>query len=249
MIPIDRRLWKTGLRKSYAPRWRCPSCAKGHLRLKRDTLRYEETAESRRSGDDDPWSVAFEFSALLECDQCREIISCCGDGGYEPVEAFDDDESSYMDHEHYFVPKYFSKPMEIFRPPSKCPNAVKEQIRKSFAVFFCDLGAAANHVRQCVEEILSHAGIQSDNASGGFIPLDTRIKSFEKADPENAERADALRWIGNFGSHPETLEKEDLFDAYDILEFLLEDLYVGHSRSVRQMVKQIIKERKPRSRL
>ena len=59
------------------------------------------------------------------------------------------------------------------------------------------------------------------------MPLEKRIQSFEAIDHENAGRVSALRWIGNFGSHPESLTKDDVFDAYDILEVLLESLYIG----------------------
>ena len=247
-MSIDRNLWRGGLRKAYSPQWPCPSCARGHLRLKRDNLHYKQTNESKRidSVERNIMDVAYVFSALLECDGCGEFIACCGTGGYEPVEAYDDEGRNLTDYELYFSPKYFSKPLMIFRPPLKCPSAVKKQLRKSFEVFFCDLGAAANHVRQSVEGVLTHAGIPLVDTRGKFIPLATRIRSFEKADPENAERANALRWIGNFGSHPEELTKNDLFDAYDIVDVLLEDLYVGHQRSVRQMVNQINRAEGPR---
>ncbi len=248
-MSIDRRFWKGTLTESYAPRWPCPSCTMGVLRLKRETLHYRETAESRRSHYDehlDITDVAFAFSALLECNRCSGKISCCGVGGYELVDDINGEGKVHFDHQLYFVPKYFSTPMEIFRPSARCPNTVKEQLRNSFAVFFCDLGAAANHVRQCLEEILSDAGIQSRNSRGKFVSLKTRIKSFGDRDQENADRAHALRWIGNFGSHPQALTKDDLFDAYEILEVLLEDIYVGHQRSVQQMVEQINKTRGPR---
>ena len=136
--------------------------------------------------------------------------------------------------------------MKLFVPPMKCPNTIKEQLQQSFEVFFCDVGAAANHVRQAVEEMLSHAGFSSRNSDGKFIELGKRISSFEEVDPENAERASALRWIGNFGSHPEDLTKDDLFNAYDILDVLLEDLYVGHHRSVRTLVDQINESKGPK---
>ena len=170
-MPIDRRLWKESLGSSYAPRWQCPSCARGVLRLKRETLQFDHTAASRcRLSDEHPaeWEVEYVFSALLECNQCGEKISCCGVGGYEPTDAVDDDGNPYTDYRVYFDPRYFSRPMELFRVPDKCPKAVKEKIRKSFSVFFCDLSAAANHVRQCDDEILAHAGVQSRNSGGGY---------------------------------------------------------------------------------
>ena len=124
---------------------------------------------------------------------------------------------------------------------------MRQQLYKSFAVFFCDLSAAANHVRQCAEEILTHADIDIRDANDHFITLNGRIKIYEGRDSENAERITALKWIGNFGSHPEEqLNKGDLFDAYDILEILLEDLYVGHNRNVRNIVAQINVAKGPR---
>ena len=38
------------------------------------------------------------------------------------------------------------------------------------------LSAAANHVRQCVQEILTHAGIDIRDANDRFITLNDRIK-------------------------------------------------------------------------
>ena len=250
-MPVARHLWKQKLTNTHAPMWPCPTCSSGKLRLKRDALHYEQTAESRRSRyDEHPhiMDTVFTFSTLLGCHDCNEVISCCGLGGYEPMDVVDEDGSFSQDYSIYLTPKYFSMPMRIFQPPARCPDAVKEQLRSSFSVFFCDLSAAANRVRQCVEEILSDAGVESQNSEGEFVSLGTRINSYRDLNPENADRADALRWIGNFGSHRETLTKDDLFDAYDILEVLLEDLYVGHQRSVRQLVEQINESRRPRSR-
>ncbi len=250
-MPVARRLWKQCLTKTLAPRWPCPTCSRGTLRLKRDTLHYEQTAESRRSRYDEYPNIMdtiFTFSALLGCSGCNEIISCCGVGGYEPRDVIDENGSFSQDYDIYFAPKYFSMPMRIVQPPARCPGTVKEQLRSSFSVFFCELGAAANRVRQCDEEILSDAGVESQNSDGEFVSLGARIDLFRDLSPDNADRSDALRWIGNFGSHPETLTKDDLFDAYDILEVLLEDLYVGHHRSVQEMVEQINASRGPRSR-
>jgi hypothetical protein len=218
------------------------------MRLQRGTLNYEETAESRRRhGDEDfqQLDVEWVFSAILECQRCNDKVSCCGMGGNEPFEHQDEDGDFVTDYSPVFFPEYFSKPMPLVSVPSACPDAVKKSLNSSFLVCFCDVGAAANHVRQCAEEILTHAGVAGRNAKGGFISLGTRVKAFEAVDQENAERVSALRWIGNFGSHPETITREGVFDAYDITEVLLEDLYVGHQRSVRQIVERVNKARRP----
>lgn len=249
-MAVDRRLWSAGLRKVYAPRWPCPSCSNGTLRLIPDSLRWLETAESKRRHTDEDFTfvdIDYTFSGSLECQGCRHRISCCGSGGEEP-DTFQNEHGDWeQESETVFYPRFFYPSLQLFRPPQRCPLPVREQLYESFAVFFCDLSAAANHLRQCVEEILTHAGIDIQNVKGGFTRLNERIKVYEKRDSDNAERITALKWIGNCGSHPEDdLNKGDLFDAYDILAVLLEDLYVGHNRNVRNIVAQINAAKGPR---
>ncbi len=184
--------------------------------------------------------MEYIFTALLECERCGEAISCCGDGFEEPYEYVDNNGEPRQNLDLAFKPRFFCPHLNLLRLPRQCPLPARDQLHKSFAVFFCDLSAAANHLRQCLEEILTHAGIEARNADGNFISLERRIRVFEQTDRDNADRADALRLIGNIGSHPEeALAKNELFDAYDILEVLLEDLYVGHLRNVREMVERI----------
>jgi hypothetical protein len=247
-MAVDRDLWKKALIGSYAAPWPCPSCPDGKMQVQRDTFHFEETAESRRSHSDDDFhqlNVAFVFSAILQCNRCKEKVSCCGDGGYQQEERWDEEGEVTIDYMPIYFVRYFSTSMRIFVPSNKVPSSVRNSLYKSFLVFFCDIGAAANHVRQCVEEILTHAGIPTKNDKGEFVTLGRRIELFKAIDEENAHRLNALRWIGNFGSHPETLTKDDVFDAYDILEIVLEDRYVGHQRSVRDRVDQINKAKKP----
>jgi hypothetical protein len=220
----------------------------GTLRLRRGSLQHDETAQTRRRHGDDDFNlldVDLAFAAMLGCSHCEEAISCCGVGGYAQEERQDDEGDWIVDYEVFFPPMYFSRAMKIFQPPHRTPGSVKECLFRSFNVFFCDVSAAGNHVRQCAEEILAHAGIAPKGAKGRFLSLEKRIESYKAIDPENAERVSALRWIGNFGSHPERLTKDDLFDAYDILDVLLEDLYVGHQKSVRARVEKINQARSP----
>ena len=250
-MAVDRNLWRASLRQAYAPKWPCPSCSNGTLRLVPDSLRWLETAESqgRHTNEDFNFSdIDYTFSASLECGRCRQKISCCGEGGVEPYTVQSEHGDWEQEYEPVFYPRFFYTSLKLFRTPPRCPRLAREQLYKSFAVFFCDLSAAANHLRQCVEEILTHAGIDIRDANDRFIPLDDRIKIYERRDSDNAERIAALKWIGNCGSHPEDeLNRRDLFDAYDILEVLLEDLYVGHNRNVRNIVAQINAAKGPRN--
>lgn len=247
-MPVKRELWKRALTPTYCPPWPCPSCRNGTLRLAPKTFHQEETAASRRASVQDdfgPYDVRLVFVAMLGCATCKESVACSGVGELTREEVEDPLGNVSIEYPPIFWPVYFSPPMLLLDVSSKVPAAVRESLKNSFASFFSDFGAAANHVRQCAEEILTLAGVPGRNANGRFVNMESRIQTFKGNDPDNADRISALRWIGNFGSHPGTLTCEDLFNAYDILEVLLEDLYVGHVRSVAATVARINQTKQP----
>lgn len=59
--------------------------------------------------------------------------------------------------------------------------------------------------------------------------LDTRIKSFAPRNQGVANKLLAIKWIGNTGSHSDNLELVDVLDAFELLEYCLEELYEGRT--------------------
>ena len=78
-----------------------------------------------------------------------------------------------------------------------------------------------------------------------LINLHDRIVEFEKKDPGIAKKLLAIKWLGNEGSHANTMTKNDVLDAYEILESVLDDLFVGYKKAVERKVFQINKIKKP----
>jgi hypothetical protein len=85
--------------------------------------------------------------------------------------------------------------------------------------------AAGNQLRQAVEALMDDAGISALDSKGKRIPLHDRIVAFDKTDKENGQVLLAVKWLGNSGSHPGGLTREDVLDAFDMIEFVLENLY------------------------
>ena len=57
----------------------------------------------------------------------------------------------------------------------------------------------------------------------------------------------AIKWLGNAGSHASTpLSLDDVFDAYEILEVVLNDLYENKVEFARKLAKDINKNRGPK---
>jgi hypothetical protein len=112
------------------PAWMCPTCQKSTLNLIADTLKSEETGESKASQTheawDPDWTVA-RFSALFRCANrdCGEVVTCTGN-----MRVVDDGEDGY---EPRYTPLYFHPPLKFFR--------MRRHVQQS------DIGAAVEIMR------------------------------------------------------------------------------------------------------
>lgn len=53
-----------------------------------------------------------------------------------------------------------------------------------------------------------------------------------KKNGQLADKLMAIKWVGNAGSHADVVAENDLLDAYDILCFVLDELYVKRSKRI-----------------
>ncbi|MFN3627696.1 MAG: hypothetical protein ACK4S3_07430, partial [Parvibaculum sp.] len=81
--------------------------------------------------------------------------------------------------------------------------------------------------------------------------LHLRIEAFGRL--ENRKWAEAAgymlaaKYIGNAATHSDPLERSDVLDVFDMLEVVLEDLFVGRQRAIRAMASAINDRKGPRS--
>lgn len=193
----------------------------------------------------DSTSLKYTFSAIFKCsnNSCEENFSSCGQG--KVIEEINDlpEGITYIE---LLEPEYFFPHLEIFPIPVNCPKSVAEEIRSSFRLFFCDSSASANHIRKAVENILTDKGIKRFKGRERVsITLHQRIRLYETKDKDIAEQLFAIKWLGNAGSHSGLLFKDDVLDAYEILETVLDDLYVGHKKSIKKKVLLVNKRKGP----
>lgn len=247
IVPINRTLWKALIINKQIPRWTCSCCQTGYLQLKKDTFRINEISTSHFNPEDpEPTDLKYTFSAIFECnnESCHGHFSSCGKG--EVIEEYDYEEGgNYFD---VYTPEYFFPPLAIFPVSSTCPEAIAQEIKSSFRLFFCDPAASANHIRKSVENILTDKGIKRYQGNSGrrtLISLHNRIKIYEAKNKDIAERLFAIKWLGNAGSHSGELSKDDVLDAYEILETVLDDLYVGHGKSLKKKISLVNKRKGP----
>lgn len=192
------------------------------------------------------------FSGILICKnaECKEVITISGsclkdiavgeelpDGGYEERRI-----STYF-------PKFFYPNIKIFPIPKTIPDKVKEQINFAFSHYFNDLSSSANRIRNAIELILDDLKApKSRKTKSGkkqiFKTLHSRIEHYSKRNVKLSKLLLALKIIGNEGSHIGKVENEDILNAFEILEMLLEFTYSKQHQRILKMASEIIDKAK-----
>jgi hypothetical protein len=231
--------------------WTCPSCNSKSLKIDKDRFYFELTANSKIDHEHEDWEPEWDkynFIGFLRCtnELCKEIISFSGYGNIE-VTGYEYDYEAEQDfpiYETCFIPQYFKPTPFAFQITLSCPYKIKEEIIKSFSLFWIDVSASANRLRIAIELIMEDCGVTTGHS------LNKKIDKFKETEPELANYFRAIKWIGNTGSHEaDSLKKQDLIDAFEILELALEKLYDSRDREekVANISNEINSIKKPRS--
>jgi len=254
-MAIDRNIWKGNLTPTGKINWPCPSCNLPRLKLVPDSLHKIESRASLLEHDEGSWEPDFisgRFICLLKCEDCNESLAIVGDWWIDEGEVWNE-EISDVDFDYFdtFKPSFVSVPPPIIELPKTLPDDVKEQLTKSFQMFWTDAESCANRVRASVEKLLDHLKIRRKRiAKSGkrvALSLHERIEDFKSKDNSLGENLMAVKWLGNAGSHSSSIQKDDLLDGYEILEHVLSEIYTQRTKRIATITKQINRKRRPRS--
>ena len=189
------------------------------------------------------------FSCMVRCavTKCREPRVVLGKVVLDVVP----DEYGQPTMEKYLVPRFVYPTPAIFEIPLKTPSGVKKELWRSFELFWCDPGAAAGRVRAAVEILMDElkipARFKTRRGEIRPLPLHGRIQRFAKKEAALGEALLAVKWLGNVGAHSAELQRPDLLDAFEILDHVLDELIVKRAQRIKQLAREIIKRKGPRS--
>lgn len=250
---MKRALWTAKISSSVVPPWPCPRCKAGTLALLSDSLVVRETPDSVAAHDDENWEPewnAYVFSAWLQCGNhaCAQPVSVVGKGGVEPE--LDEEHGTVWADAH--TPLYAYPMPDMFEIPQKCPDAIAVSLRQSFSAFWSSPTAAANNTRTALEHLLDSMGVpkKRKNKKGAFstLALHARIEQLQKVNPAIGNQLMAVKWLGNTGSHRSNVDREELLDAYELVEHALEELIDERSKRIVGLVKSLTKKHGPRKK-
>ena len=255
-MAIERAFWEQPITKDTS--WRCPTCSLGHLRLVPDSFKHEESHASLLARDDAEWEpewIQYRFVALLKCDKdtCGESAAVLGEGSPKLVVSDFGDEWP-----NTFYPTLVSPSPELFAIVKECPANVAALIRKAFVSSWGDYNACANQIRIALELLLSARRVPKyvtdKKGSRKLLSLHARIDKFAKASSQKDKRLSdlmkAVKWLGNAGSHHfedenKALKRSDIFKAFDLLQYILDELYSRNSSKLAKLANRINRRKGP----
>jgi len=244
---IDRKLYQGYFTKEDMSKWQCPTCNSSALKVVEEQFieKYDSVTEINYHENwfDVPKMIVYTFTALLSCTNphCKEVVACSGTGYVEEEYDYGRDERRYVE---YYKPYFFYPPLNIFKIPEKTPDDVQESIVSSFSLVFTNPSSSANQIRITLECLLTHLGInrfEIKNRTRRRLSLNKRINLLpERKYKKIKEVCLAIKWLGNAGSHCEDkITFDDVFDGYDMLSFVLEELYDNKHAHVKKLANKI----------
>jgi hypothetical protein len=251
---MDRKLYKLPFRKERLPRWICPTCGKGTLRIRNNSFKAVETSGSVKAHvqqDWDPQWIEYVYSCLLTCANvtCRDIVANSGEGFVEVDFDYNSNGEPVQNYFDFFRPKYFHPHLKLFSLPAGTPKDVVKEIYQSFELFFCNPPSASNHIRIALENLLTYMKVKRYETKNGkkmFLSLHKRIDLIPAKYQNLKDFCLAIKWLGNAGSHSDKeITADDVMDAYEIMDEMLRELLYKKQDHIKKLVKTINKKKGP----
>lgn len=236
--------------------WPCPNCYNQSLKLLKDVIIEEESADSQGARDSPDWGPEFiqnRFAAALKCSTCKEAIAVVGHSHLEPEMIFESGDTRPVETWFtWYFPTFFEPPLHIFELKDLYPENIREALLKSFKLFWCDSASCANRIRTTLELLMDQQGINKSfltrRGKRKRYTLHERIELYKVKNKEVAGFLLAIKWIGNSGSHVGDVTREDILDAYNLLEHSLNTLYDNRQVKLKKISKEINSRKGTRKR-
>lgn len=252
---MNRNLYKQSFTLSNSPDYNCPKCNIGLLRIQKDSFKKYTTFdldELQKHPDFEPEWIEYIFNCVFECNnhKCASKVVCTGRGNVD----FDIDVDEFGNQSQYWYsdyrPLFFHPNLKLINIPEDTPADIEKLLNQSFELFFTSPSAAANLIRISIEEILTDQGVDlySKKDDSKKMSLHSRIKEHLPDKYQTIkEHLEAVKWLGNAGSHSsEELSLDDTMDAYELVEYVLSEIYRSTSYNLDRLTQEINTFKGPR---
>ncbi|KKP68109.1 MAG: hypothetical protein UR66_C0008G0017 [Candidatus Moranbacteria bacterium GW2011_GWE1_35_17] len=218
--------------------------------MEKETLVEKSTEISKKEYEitEEESSLDNKFISFLRCNNknCREISIASGSvsvDSYDTCDCYpvcDHDCVQYERYVNYYKIEYLNPAVNIIEISNNIPNDIKILLKESFFLFWCSPSSAANKVRGALELIMDEQKIDSKkvNKKGEeyILSLHSRLIEFGKVHGGKYEELSkiliGIKWLLNAGSHKGEIDREDLLDAYDVLNHVLFEIFLRENQKL-----------------
>lgn len=224
----------------------CPGCRRGGLRPVEGSLVVEESERSQHvQGSDENWEPEWLYGAFHCVLRCGN--SACPCDLIRVVEEMDLDmleEDGHWTGGYWkrLTPRFFHPALPLIENDERCPEQVLDRVAAASRVLWVDPSSAANRLRSAAEALMDDQGIPRKSPSGKDLTLHSRIEKFKIVKPFHSDAADALlavKWIGNVGSHDDSLKISNVLAGVQMLDFALTEIYETSRELLKNMAAEI----------
>ena len=223
--------------ESHIPPIFCPFCMNATMAA--GTISYEESAESRRlkaqyEAEWEPdWAKGL-FWTTIHCPRCKTRCSVTGD--MSTAGCFSDESGLVDDYIQFFQVKFVYPALRLMNLPPETPETFIALINEASELIWANPDATANRIRVAIEELMTARGMVKGK-------LHTRINAFRKENADVAEYLEAVKWIGNDGSHETGLTVYDVLNGIEMLQHAIDNLYDRSHIQLAARMRQINQDR------
>lgn len=214
------------------PRLPCGECATGELQLGTPS----EIDVSARYRDHEAWEpewITGHFSVQAECSnrECRSIALVAGK---MKVDANVNEHGHwYGQYATFYELRYCEPPLRLLTIPDKTPDDVRRAIVSASRVIWVDPSSAANRLRAAIEYLLTDLGVPKLRSTH------KRIERLASTRQDVATVLEAVKWIGNSGSHSGAMPLKDVLEGVALLERALHIVYDDTADQLDQLAREI----------
>lgn len=190
----------------------------------------------------DPEMIREQFISLKHCqnDDCGQYVSISGKAS--PEQTYDDFGQTVWDT--MYSPNFVEPAPYFFQIPEHCPVLVKKELEKAFCLFWLDLASCANSLRIAVELLLTELGVKRVYNSKGkrrTYNLHSRIDFYRDDNKQAGDLLEAIKWIGNTGSHAPNFEltREGIIEAFEFFEAAIKLVNNKEERDIQKRAKKV----------
>jgi hypothetical protein len=229
------------------PSLSCPYCTGSLVVVKVEEIQSQSSISSRDDDDWDPEWIFGRFVASAKCYLCGEPVIITG--SYKTDADLTTDGKWFGEYASFYHVEATSPGLRLATTPPGTPAEVDEAFKEAASVLWSSPASAANTLRRGVEALLNAKRVKKTTLVKGKrsrLKTHARIELLKKTNLEVANALMAVKWIGNEGSHAQTLTVEDVLDGVEMLEWAVKSAFDTEDLKLKRRIALVNKAKGPR---